>query len=315
MDRKFAKIRLSQGTLKLVKENDENFDCMKTKFQLELVQYGLFSPGFWTVEDTLFFYFELVSGILTNDTLFIFYYENEERLFSTLLELLERERLTYACITTNSEKQQLITLTILKTVCEEYKQQFSELSSISESTEDKLLITDLYQMSKKLRQMSALKQTLESFLYSLQQVASTWTELKQILSKECCHLSPDKLSALMTTDISTVVADTIDSLERVEQSLIQLEKKRQKYSEGVKQEYLSFLAPFVFQRFLVCLFTWNALLIECFHSNFFVVETIRGFVTLTVGAPFVALVATLSFAYYYRHKNLSPFAKDDITLE
>ncbi|GJQ15677.1 hypothetical protein GpartN1_g7468.t1 [Galdieria partita] len=309
MDRKFVKINFAQGSLEVVKDRDDNLCCMKTKSLLELVRYGLFSSGFWTMEESLLFYFELVSGILTSDVLFIFYNENAQRLFSILLQLLEREKGTLICITDRLEKQQFIITTILKTLCEEYKQQFSELSSVSESGGDRLLLTDLYQINSKCRQMSLLKQTLESFLSTIQQCVFT----NQVLSKEGEGFL-GTLPSLVTIDITSIVVDTIDTLERVEQSLMELEKKSQKYSEGVKQEYLSFLAPFVFQRFLVCLFTWNALLIECFHSNFFKVETIRGFVTLTMGAPFVALIATLSFAYYCRRKHLCLFAKDDIGL-
>jgi hypothetical protein len=306
-----VKIDLSQGSFKVLQDCDKDLECdHNTKFQLELIQYGLFSPGFWTRENVLLFYLELVSGVFIRDTLYLFYNKGEEHLFASLMLLLETQVSLYADIKTNWEKRHFIVCLIVRSLCEEYQRQYSELCSPNESTKDMLLVNRLCQIREESRQLSLFKQRVDCFLRTLE---DSWNWIKETSGAH----TEEKLSEenFVCNSMKQVVTDTIDLLERVEQRCIEWDKKTEKLSGGVKQEYLSFLAPFVYQRFLVCLFTWNALLIECFHSNFFNVETIRGFVTLTVGAPVLALAASLSFAQYYRRRSMPIFAKEDTFFE
>lgn len=197
MDKKLMKIDF-QGT---VKEYNEKLERNNINLQLELVQYGHFSPGFWTTEDSLLFYFELISGLFNNDTLFVFCSEQTECLWPVLLALMEERTMA----TTHWQRRQFVIHSIIKALSEEYKQQFAKLTSVSDNGRENLLVTDLYHINKAWRQMSSLKQSLDDFVGSLEKLANTWQDAANVSACDE-NQSLSESSYMRIADIALVVA-------------------------------------------------------------------------------------------------------------
>eukprot|EP00871_Galdieria_phlegrea_P003228 jgi/Galph1/3906/GphlegSOOS_G2565.1 len=266
-------------------ENIESIDCEETKLKLKVLCYGSFPPGVQVYDSQLVFYFEFVSGLLENNVLYLFFEQGNVHVDGLNQLKLELETKETVCSSFWNDVK-LVVQAVLNMVYQQYNQQYLQLAQWVEEKRGCLLVDNFQSVQSKEREFEKLKGKVEDFYQSL------------------VLFSAEKMVAVAE---DSTTEDILMLLENLDADLTRLSIKRSKYSRELEQEYLSFLSPFVFQRFFVALFTWNALVIECFHSNFFSIETIPGFVTLTVGLPVLSVVCVCLFGYFLKKRNLQLF--------